>query len=343
VVDRFSTKHSASLSIGEITTYPLLGNNRNVAFMAGHWAVIAAATLLFATPTLAARPDPAPIVSTDPTTHATLVSGPHHSFKAALTLIRTDWWLTGTNAAPDPVLMFTVDMPDWPILDHSATASGQALALVVLDRRTSPLARSLGQERVAITLPRALADRMRVADLAITVIGKSRSFLVTVPHAEMAAFLDGYDAATAGAPTPAAAVATAAPVTAAPETAHAEPAAAPPAADTGPPHTPAATPTPPHDTAGDHQSVSTPSVSADATPTIASLGIQIAATSSGAMVLAVTPGSKAATLGITGGDFIESVDGKSLKGLTIDEVVARIGAPGIRTLNCTAAGLVKLR
>ena len=329
--------------------------------MAGHWTRIAVTGLVLATPALAAHHEPPPTVSTDPATHAILVAGPHHAYKPALTLIHTDWWLTGTigtDAARDPVLMFTVDMPGWAILDHATTPTGGTLAVVVLDRRTSPIARSLGQERVAITLPRALADRGRVADLTLSIVGKTRSFPLTVPREEMAAFLDGYDAAAGGTQTPVAAPPT--PVTTAPATTPApepaptapRPAAllpAEPRPQPTPPETQSTTPSPappPADDAtpppGGHF-VSAPPDSADATPTIASLGIQIAATSSGAMVLAVTPGSKAATLGIAGGDFIEGVDGKSIKGLSTDAMVARIGAPGVKTLDCIAAGTVKLR
>ncbi len=326
-------------------------------------------TALLFTPAIAARQAAPPTVSTDPATHAVLAAGPHHPAKPAFTLIHTDWWLTGIvgdGASRDPVLMYTIDMIGWPVIDRVTTTSGDTLSATVLDHRASPISRGLSQERLAIALPRALADRARVADLSLTLVSKTRSFSVTVPREEMGAFLDGYDSAAAGAPTPVAPPVAAAPppvpvatpvpepapvatvpapsaalpspaVEAAPRSSPPEPmptpAASPPTADATPDGTPPAS----------GHFVSAPSASADATPTIASLGIQIAATSSGAMVLAVTPGSKAATLGIAGGDFIEGVDGKSIKGLSTEAMVARIGAPGVRSLDCIAAGTVKLR
>ena len=318
--------------------------------MSGRRICIALATLLFVTPGIAARLEPGIAVSIDPATRVTLVSGPHHGFKAALTLVRTDWWLTskiGPNPDRDPVLMFTVDMLGWPILERASTASGEKLLLVVLDRQMSPVARTLGQERAAITLPRAIADRSRAANLTITIIGKTRSFSVIVPHAELAAFLDSYDAAGARAsvpsatapPPPISAPAVAAPARAQPLVALAAPSSG---GKTGSaPSSAARSPAPASAVVG--HSVPASAESADPTPTIASLGIRIAATPMGAIVLAVKVGSKAAALGITDGDFIKSVDGKSIIGLSTDEVVARIGSPTVKTLGCSVAGVVKLR
>jgi hypothetical protein len=74
-----------------------------------------------------------------------------------------------------------------------------------------------------------------------------------------------------------------------------------------------------------------------------SLGLQFVATSSGAMVLAIRPRSIAAAKGIESGDFIEKVDGVSIKTLDADHMAAKIGAPGTKVLHMIAAGDVKLR
>ena len=47
-------------------------------------------------PAHADTPDLAPTLSADATTHATVVTGPHHLHKVALNLNVTDWWLSGS-------------------------------------------------------------------------------------------------------------------------------------------------------------------------------------------------------------------------------------------------------
>ena len=76
---------------------------------------------------------------------------------------------------------------------------------------------------------------------------------------------------------------------------------------------------------------------------VATLGIVIQPTAFGAMLIAVTPGSRLARLGIEAGDFIAGVDGKSIKGLSGAAMAARIAAPQVRTLNCIADGDVQIR
>ena len=76
---------------------------------------------------------------------------------------------------------------------------------------------------------------------------------------------------------------------------------------------------------------------------VGSLGLQFVPTSSGAMVLLTKPGSIAAAKGIEGGDFIEAVDGVSIKALDGPQMAARIGAPGVKVLQMIAVGNVKIR
>jgi C-terminal processing protease CtpA/Prc len=82
---------------------------------------------------------------------------------------------------------------------------------------------------------------------------------------------------------------------------------------------------------------------AGSTTTIGALGLEFAATSSGAMILTVQPGSKAEKLGLASGDFIEGVDGHSIKDMSAAQMAAKIGDSTAKILNCIAAGDVKLR
>lgn len=115
-----------------------------------------------------------------------------------------------------------------------------------------------------------------------------------------------------------------------PATVPPSPAAVPPAAETSPPTPPAGEASPP-ESGGGH------GIWVD------SLGLQFVATSSGAMVLVNRPGSIAASKGIEGGDFIEAVDGVSIKTLTAEQMAAKIGAPGVKVLHMIAVGDVKVR
>jgi C-terminal processing protease CtpA/Prc len=74
---------------------------------------------------------------------------------------------------------------------------------------------------------------------------------------------------------------------------------------------------------------------------VASLGLEFVPTSSGAMVLTNKAGSIAAAKGIEGGDFIESADGVSIKGLSEAEMAAKIASA--KLLHLIAAGDVRVR
>jgi C-terminal processing protease CtpA/Prc len=74
---------------------------------------------------------------------------------------------------------------------------------------------------------------------------------------------------------------------------------------------------------------------------VASLGLEFVPTSSGAMVLTNKAGSIAAAKGIEGGDFIESADGVSIKGLSEAEMAAKIARA--KVLHLIAAGDVRVR
>ncbi|MDH7640756.1 hypothetical protein [Sphingomonas oryzagri] len=109
-----------------------------------------------------------------------------------------------------------------------------------------------------------------------------------------------------------------------------------------PPAPPAAAPSPPPPAAS-AEDMPVPESGGGHGVWVDSLGIQFVATSSGAMVLLVRPGSIAASKGIESGDFIEAVDGVAIKALTAPQMAAKIGAPGVKVLHMIAAGDVKIR
>jgi hypothetical protein len=361
-------------------------------------AIATAALALLSIPAHADTPDPAPTLSTDATTRATVVTGPHHLHKVALNLNVTDWWLSGAvvdGVAGDPQLIVDAHMVTWALLEKATDATGASLKVTPLEREPSPTFPKKVLERVAITLPRALAEKARRDGLTVAVsgtkvvAGATRSFPITVPAQAMAAFLDGYDkTASTGAapsaaplPTPVPAAAPPAPalqpVAPAPVTPPA--AASPPPPATSPLPAPHPIPTPPAPTptrpapqptppaASPPAAPQIPSLPAPPmvslpgqatmpTPTpdaaddesqggagtwVPSLGLEFVPTSSGAMVLTNKAGSIAAAKGIDGGDFIESVDGVSIKGLSETEMAAKIA--GAKVLRLIAAGDVRLR
>jgi hypothetical protein len=332
-----------------------------------------------ALPAHAAKPA-APELATD-AQGVTTLTGAHHLTGAAFSLIVTDWWLSagiGQGQAQDVRLVVEVHMPSYPLLDRATDAGGRKLDLVVLNRGPSARWSGKASERVAVVLPRDYAEKARAGGLSITVSGKDRSFPIAVPGSALAGFLDSYAqaAASAGAPPVVPAAAPAAPPALASATPPTQLTTPPPAA------TPPASPAPPAGTAPDDDPAITPiqdkrirlpdgafasaPAPAPAAPPAAapvdapapapddtaqgghgtwvdSLGLQFVATSSGAMVLAIRPRSIAAAKGIESGDFIEKVDGVSIKTLDADHMAAKIGAPGTKVLHMIAAGDVKLR
>jgi len=376
---------------------------------------LAAASLL-SLPAHAAAPDPAPTLATD-AQGATTLTGAHHLDGAAFSLIVTDWWLSGAIAngqAQDIRLMVEVHLPKYPLLDRATDAAGHKLDVVILNRGPSARWPKKASERVAVVLPRDLAEKARATGLSVTVSGKDRSFPITVPAEALARFLDSYaQAASSASATPAPAPAAPpppAPVapppviqapsqattpqapppgSAAPQPSAPTPAAqatpAPPASDDDDPAitpvpdkrvrlpdgsfapTPVPAPAPTPQAAPDLPAAPTrPLVSLPGSATykaqpatpdqddgasssgghgiwVDSLGLQFVATSSGAMVLMVKPGSIAAARGIESGDFIEQVDGAPIKALDGPQMAAKIGAPGVKVLHMIAAGDVKVR
>jgi hypothetical protein len=317
----------------------------------------------------------------------------------ALNLNVTDWWLSGSvtgGVAGDPQLIVDAHMVTWALLEKATDATGAPLRVTLLRREPSPAFPKKVLERVAVTLPRALAEKARRDGLTVTVsgtkvvAGATRSFPITVPAQAMAAFLDGYAkaASTAAAPSPApapAVVTPASPPAPAPQPVAPSP-VTPPAAPSPPPPImipppPVPNPTPPKPT----PQPATPAASSPATPQIPSLptpplvslpgeammptpmpdaadgaapstdgesqggagtwvpslGLQFVPTSSGAMVLTNKAGSIAAAKGIDGGDFIESADGVSIKGLSEAEMAAKIA--NAKVLHLIAAGDVRVR
>jgi hypothetical protein len=301
-----------------------------------------AVLLVVGSPALAAHP-PAPTVSIDPAAHVVAITGPHHPYKPVLNLIRTDWWLHAAvegGVPGDPELMFAVDLPGWAGLDSASDASGAKLAVAVLARGPSPDLRGENAERVAITLPRVLAAKAETTGLTVTVAGKLRTFAIVVPGPEIGAFLAAYDAAIATAmhvprsPAPAEDGA----ATKAPERSGLLPAQAQaPAALVSP------LPSPPPVAAATQAAPDASAAGASDEYPVVTLGIVIEPSVYGAMLLSVSHDSRLAKLGVAEGDFIAGVDGKSIKGLSGEEMAARIGAPGVRVLNCIADGDVSIR
>lgn len=331
-------------------------------------AAIIATTL----PALADARDGAPTLSIDAATHATLVSGPHHLHKAALNLNVVDWWLAGTvhdGGTTQPQVIVDAHMPDWALLDHATDTAGDTLTVTVLERRASPLFARKVRERVAIALPPAVADKARHAGLAITLAGAKRAFPIDVPAQAVAAFLDGYAAVTAPAadrreasapplPAPTATTSTekpqamrpAAVPTAQIRSAHPSPA---PVRRPIPPGIPSL-PTPPlaslpgaatfHASTDADAAADAPDAGGGGTGTwVDSVGLQIVATSSGAMVLATRPGSIAESKGIGSGDFVEAVDGVVISKLPVAAMARAIGGRSVHVLHMLAAGDVRLR
>jgi hypothetical protein len=362
---------------------------------------VAATLTLFAIPAHADAPDPAPTLSTDTTTHATVVTGPHHLHKVALNLNVTDWWLSGSvvdSVAGDAQLIVDAHMVSWALLEKATDATGTPLKVTPLEREPSPTFPRKVLERVAITLPRALAEKARRDGLTVTVsgtkvvAGATRAFPITVPAQAMAAFLDGYAKAgsTATVPSaapsqaPASAVVTPTsppapapqPVAPWPVTLPLAPSPPPPIMIPPPPvpiptppkpapqpstpqipslptpplvllpgvtKMPAPGPGPSEPASADSASPSTDKSDAPAGSGIwvPSLGLEFVPTSSGAMVLTNKAGSIAAAKGIEGGDFIESADGVSIKGLSEAEMAAKIASA--KVLHLIAAGDVRVR
>jgi len=304
---------------------------------------------------LAADAPPAGItVAVNPVTHSVLVTGPGHGKDPFLSLNRTDWWLEGEikqGEAGDPRLVFTADMPHWALLASATDAHGAKLDTTVLHRGVSPRNRHAVIERIAVTLPRGLADKARATGLSLTITGKNRSFEVEVPGAALTAFLASYDAeavkrkqelAAQPAPPPT-------PPALEPSTKTAA-APAPPAPEpSAKPASSAATPAPAAASAeSETPSPEAPSTAAsdqggaDLVP-VPSLGLQFAATPFGAMILNIEDGSAADRLGLGIGDMIEAVDGHSIKGLSGAAMAAKIGSPKAKVLTLTAAGDVTIR
>ncbi len=183
-----------------------------------------ASASLISLPLHAAAPDPAPTLASD--AQGSTLSGAHHLNGAAFSLIVTDWWLSGTIAngqTQDVRLIVEVHLPQYPLLDRATDAAGRKLDVVILNRGPSARWPRKASERVAVVLPRDLAEKARTAGLSVTVSGKDRSFPIDVPADAMARFLDAYAQAASGA--------SAAP---APQPAAPPPASAPPS----PPSTP---------------------------------------------------------------------------------------------------------
>jgi hypothetical protein len=311
---------------------------------------VASSALLLATPALAAR-DLAPTVSIDPATHVVTVSGPHHAYKPVLNLIRTDWWLDGTIAdgAPrDPTLMVAVDLPGWAALDSATDAAGVRLAVTVRVRAPSTTLHGENNEQVAIALPRAYAEQAEADGLALTVAGSLRSFAIVVPGKAIRAFLTGYDAALAAVKNGTPAAAARPPAAPPPPSASAPIATVPPADSAPPPSDPLpaiATPLSPLAPLLTRRTASVRPADTTEADSIAigSLGIVIEPTADGAMLRSVAKDSVLVPFGVGEGDFIEAVDGRSIKGLPGKAMAERIGAPGTRTLNFLAVGAVPVR
>ena len=311
---------------------------------------------LLSLPALAA-PDPAPTLATDTQSGATTLTSAHHVSGAAFSLVVIDWWLSGTIAngqAQDVQLVVEVHLPTYPLLDHATDAAGRKLDLVILHRGPSTRWPRKVSERVAVVLPRADAEKTRTGSLSITVAGKDRSFAVAVPADIWTRFLDSYAQAARSSGTP----------SAPPLIALASPAPAAQADDDDPAITPLrdkrvrrpdgsfapTPPTPPR--ASPPGSTIDKAQPADSDQTdgggghgiwINPLGLEFVPTSSGAMVLTIRPGSIAAAKGIEGGDFIETVDGVSIKTLDGPQMAAKIGSPTARTLHMIAVGDVRIR
>jgi hypothetical protein len=350
---------------------------------------LASASLLSLT-AHATTPDPTPTLAADAQSGAATLTGVHHWDGAALSLIVTDWWLSGTiinGQAQDVRLIVEVHLPKYPLLDRATDATGRKLDVIILNRGPSARWHKKASERVAIVLPHDYAEHARSIGLDITVSGKDRGFPITVPAAALASFLGSYAQAVSSAgttpqPAPETTAAPSAAVTTPPEAPAAvapanpsslpplpaasskEPASPPPTTPSPTPDTPSSPPTaqsfpPPAAPPGtklrslpgmeaapsasdtDAADKETPSA-AGSTTRVDSLGLEFAATSSGAMVLTVKPGSKAEKIGLASGDFIEGVDGHSIKALSADQMAAKIGDPAAKILNCIAAGDVKL-
>lgn len=317
------------------------------------WALCRAfafsAALSLTTEALGAR-DTAPVVSTDPETHIVTVTGPHHPYKPPLNLIRTDWWLHASitaGIAGDPMLMVGVDLPGWAELDSATGSSGAKLAVAVLARGRSLDLHGEDAERVAITLPRALVAAGARSGLTVTVTGKQRSFQIVVPAKAILSFEASYASAIANAAT-ASSGETPTPVDVGPTppapsawatTGTAKDAAisAPSLPTVAPMPQPTAVPAmaaPPAD--------GSTTAASDDYP-VAALGIVIAPSAFGAMLVSVSRDSRLASLGAAEGDFITGVDGTSIKGLSGAEMAARIGSPRVKVLNCMADGDVTIR
>ncbi len=74
---------------------------------------------------------------------------------------------------------------------------------------------------------------------------------------------------------------------------------------------------------------------------VPAVGLQFVPTSSGAMVLAIKPGSIADAKGIGSGDFIDGADGVPIKTQNAADIATRIA--GAKTLHMIAAGDIKIR
>lgn len=191
----------------------------------------------------AAAPDPAPTLAGDGQ-GGTILASAHHLNGAAFSLVVTDWWLTGAlpaGPARDVRLMVEVHMPAYPLLDRATDAAGHKLDVIILRRGPSALWSRKASERVAIVLPRDVADKARATGLDVTVSGKDRSFAIAVPAEALAHFLDSYAQAVSKAgPAPASAPATPAPIASAPiASTPVTPQPAPPPVPMAPPPRPA--------------------------------------------------------------------------------------------------------
>ncbi|PXA84976.1 hypothetical protein DMC47_38630, partial [Nostoc sp. 3335mG] len=130
---------------------------------------LATASLL-SLPLHAAAPDPAPTLATD--AQGTTLTGAHHLDGAAFSLIVTDWWLSGTIAngqAQDVRLIVEVHLPAYPLLDRATDAAGRKLDVVILNRGPSARWPKKASERIAVVLPRDVADKARTSGIAVTV------------------------------------------------------------------------------------------------------------------------------------------------------------------------------
>lgn len=259
----------------------------------------------------AAAAEKPPKITYDPYTKTELINGDGHLHNALFDLDKPTYWFAATIAdgvPGNPILMYDMDSPDWFFFENAADIEGNQFRVVQGNRDVS-----LGsvEETVGVVMSPSYLQSHRTTGMNIKLIGSRGEKVVQISPETVAVFDDAYEreiakfGGTAAIASPAAQQVTPSSVLEGLQGATAATAK----------------------TAVEH----------------GGLGIAFLSTPAGLVLMAVAPGSIAATSGLKVGQVIESANGVDLRGMPQAATLAVIKAmPKQIAFKVTGVGVINV-